>query len=208
MEALSLFLAALPPILVAVDPIAAAPAFASLTSRLPPSEVRAAARRASLVGAGLLTGFALFGAMLFQLIGIGPGAFRAAGGLLLLLTAVDLLRGKRSSCRCTTAELRDRQPPADDVAVVPVATPLLAGPGAMATVTMLTSEHAGWPGIAAVVAAVVVTFAVSWLVLRAASRLTGALRPSGVALIERIMGLVLAAVALQFVVDGAKALLR
>lgn len=206
-DALSFFLVAFSAVFVVVDPVAVAPAFASMTSHLSQGEVRSIARRASFTGAALLVFFTLFGGLLFRVLRIELGAFRVAGGLLLLLTAIDMLRGKLSDCRCTKAELEDRATPRDDVAIVPVATPLLAGPGAMATVMMLTSERTGWLPLATVLVTIALTFSATWAILRGASRIATVLRPSGIAILQRVMGLVLAAVAIQFMAEGTRALL-
>lgn len=199
---LELFLVASAALFVIVDPIAAAPVFVTLTSGRSREEVKSIVLRATLVGAGLLVFFTLFGGLLFRVLGIELSAFRAAGGLLLLLTALDMLRAR--STRCSKSEIADASSAAD-VAIVPIATPLLAGPGAIASVMVFVSEN-GPSAPLLVIVAIGVTFAASYLVLRASSAVTTLLGKSGLALVQRVMGLVLASVAVQFIAEGGKAL--
>lgn len=192
------FAVAFSAIFVVVEPFGTVPTFAALTAGRSADEIRSIALRASVVGAGVLAAFTLGGGAVLDALHVQLDAFRAAGGLLLLLTALDMLRGKGSSCRCSPTELgQDR----DDIAIVPVAVPLLAGPGAMATVMVLVSQ--GGPAQTAVVlAAVAVTFGISYLVLRAAGRLSRWAGPSGIAVVQRVLGLVLAALSIQFLATG------
>jgi multiple antibiotic resistance protein len=142
----------------------------------------------------------------FKVLHLELAAFRAAGGLLLLLTAIDMLRAKTSDCRCSPRELKagaDKE----DISIVPLATPLLAGPGAIATVMVLTSEKPGFAGSIPVILAVAVTFAASYFILRAGPVIARLLGTSGMAMVQRVMGLLLAAVAVQFIAHGAKRLL-
>lgn len=200
------FLLTLSAVFIVVDPIPVAPMFAAMTAGRSPTDARRIARRASVAGALLLVFFALFGGFLFKILRLELGAFRVAGGLLLLLTALDMLRAKSPDCRCSPAEMaKDAQK--EDISIVPLATPLLAGPGAIATVMVLTSEKAGLAGTAAVLAAIAVTFSVTYLVLAAGRHVERFLGSSGMAMLQRVMGLLLAAVAVQFIVDGARRLL-
>ena len=195
---IELFFVATAALFVVVDPIAAAPAFASLTAGRPAAETRSIVLRASLVGAGLLVFFTLFGGLLFRVLGVELSAFRAAGGLLLLLTALEMLRGRAVSCK---KEETSGVAAGADIAIVPLATPLLAGPGAIATVMVLVTEN-GPSAPIAVILAIVATFAASYCVLRAANLVPRVLGRSGLALVQRVMGLVLASVAIQFMAEG------
>ena len=199
------FAAAFTAIFVVVEPFGVAPMFASLTAARTIAEVRRIAARASIVGASVLVGFTLFGPQLLRALHVELDAFRAAGGLLLLLTALDMLRGKGERCRCSKKEL-DHARGQEDIAVVPVAVPLLAGPGSMATVMVLVAEG-GFARSAIVVLAILVTFLISYAVLRAAGTLQRWTGPSVVAVVERVLGLLLAAIALQFMASGALGLL-
>ena len=140
MDVFSFFVSAFTALFLIVEPFGALPSFALLTQGKRDAEIKDIARRASLVGALILTAFALVGRFLLEALGVGIDALRAAGGLLLLLTALDMLRAKKeASCRCSVAEL-SAAAKKEDIAIVPVAIPMLSGPGAMATVMMLTAR--------------------------------------------------------------------
>jgi multiple antibiotic resistance protein len=201
----SSFLVALSALFVVVDPIAVAPLATMMTEGRPRGEVRSLLRRGSVVGAGLLLFFTLFGGLLFRILRVDLSAFRVAGGLLLLLTALDMLRARVSECKCTKREV-EVGARKDDIAIVPLATPLLAGPGAIATVMVLSAERPGLLSVLPIGAAIVVTFASGYYILRAGELIKRALNTSGMALVQRIMGLILAAVAVQFIAEGARRL--
>ena len=155
----------------------------------------------------MLVFFALFGGVIFRVFGVSLAAFRVAGGLLLMLTALDMLRAKPPATRTTPEETQEGVE-REDIAVVPMAMPLLAGPGAIATVMTLMAQFAGdYVGMGAVLVSIAVTMLVTWLVLRSAEAVRRVLKHSGIAILERIFGLILAAIAVQFVFDGGKALL-
>jgi len=202
----SFFAVALTALFVVVDPPGVVPVFAALTAGRAPAEVRRTALRASIAGAGILLGFALAGRALLAALGVDVAAFRVAGGLLLLATAADMLRAQVSACRCTPGEVEDARARAD-VAIVPVAIPMLAGPGALATVLVLMSRASTPWHVGAVLLAVVLTFAASWLALRSAPLVQRVVGPSVLSAVQRVLGLVLGALAVQFVVDGGRALL-
>jgi len=203
---LSYSLVALSAIFVVVDPISVVPLFVAMTAGDTSEKRHAMALRACLVGAGLLIVFALFGAVIFKFMGVTLGAFKVAGGILLLLTALDMLKAQPSRTRSTQAETDEGAQKAD-IAIVPLAVPLLAGPGSVATVMVLMSKGPGfWVGIP-VVAAILLTFVASYFMLRAAGIVDRALGKSGNAILQRIMGLMLAAIAIQFMVDGLGGLL-
>ncbi len=203
----SFFAVALTAIFVVVDPPGVVPIFAAMTSGRTPAEVRRTALRASLAGAAILAVFALAGRALLEALGIRVDAFRIAGGLLLLAAAFDMLRARVSECRCTPGEVEDARH-REDVAVFPVAIPMLAGPGAMATVMVLMARApTRWHAVA-VLLAIAVTFAGSWLALRSATLVQRVLGPAVLSAAQRVLGLVLGALAVQFVVDGGLGLLR
>jgi multiple antibiotic resistance protein len=199
---------ALPALLSVVDPIGVVPVFLAMTAGDSPEKMRRMALRACVVACGLLLFFALFGSLIFQVFGVSLGAFKVAGGILLLITALDMLRARPSETRTTPSETQEGVVK-EDVALVPLAVPLLAGPGAIATAVVLVTRGGNALSSAVpVLAAIVLTFVASYLVLRAASLVQRVLKQSGVAVLERVMGLILAAIAVQFVADGAKELLR
>jgi len=202
-EVVGFSLVSLSAVLVVVDPLAAIPFFLAMTSEDGPEKRRETARRAALAAFLVLTGFALAGALLFRALGITMAAFKMAGGVLLLVMAVDMLRTRASAARITDVEV-EAGAAKEDVAIVPLAMPLLAGPGSIATVVVLMArarEEQLWRAIP-VLAAIAVTCAVTWLVLASASRVDRVLGRTGMALLQRVAGLLLAAIATQFLVDG------
>jgi multiple antibiotic resistance protein len=195
---------ALPAVFFVVDPVGVVPLFLAMTRADPKDKIRGMALRACAVAAALLIFFAVFGHLVFQVFGVSLAAFRVAGGILLLITALDMLRAQPPATRTSPAETEEGAEK-EDIAIVPLAIPLLAGPGAIATVMVLMSKResgveAGGP----VVLAIALTFAASYVILRAAELVQRVLRQSGVAILHRVMGLILAAIAVQFMSDGAK----
>jgi multiple antibiotic resistance protein len=185
-----------------VDPFAAIPLFLAMTADDPPEKRRAMALRASVVATLTLLAFGAAGGFLFALFGITVGAFRIAGGVLLFLMALDMLRAQPSRVR-TSPEEQSEGRARDDVAVLPLGIPMLAGPGAIATVTVLMGQARGSATRFAIVAGcVVLTGALTLLLLRASTLVERTLRQTGLNVLNRLMGLILAAVAVQFVVDG------
>lgn len=207
-EQLSLFLVSLPAVLFVVDPVGVVPIFLAMTAGDSEEKIRNTARRACMVACALLLFFALFGGVIFKVFGISLGAFRVAGGILLLITALDMLRARPSETRTTPSEQQEGEKK-EDVALVPLAMPLLAGPGAIAT-AMVLMARGGDSLLSAVpvLVAIILTFLTSYFVLRAAGFVQRVLKQSGVAILERVMGLILAAIAVQFIADGGKDLLR
>ena len=204
-EQLSLFLVSLPAVLFVVDPIGVVPIFLAMTSGDSEEKIRKTARRACIVACSLLVFFAVFGGLIFKVFGISLGAFRVAGGILLLITSLDMLRARPSETRTTQPE-REEGEKKEDVALVPLAMPLLAGPGAIATAMVLMARGDSLVSAVPVLVAIVLTFLVSYFVLRAAGFVQRVLKQSGVAILERVMGLILAAIAVQFIADGAREL--
>ena len=188
---------------VVVDPFAAVPLILGLTRDAGPGEIERIARRASLFGAGILLFFALAGAAVFRFLQIDLNAFRAAGGLLLLITALGMLRSQPRWAP-------DQGQEAPDLSVVPFATPLLAGPGAITSVVVLSggrpdAEPSSLPGLALAIALV---FLLCYLILRAAKPIRDLLGKSGITVVQQMMGLLLAAMSLQFIVQGLVPLVK
>ena len=207
-EYLTLFLVSLPAVLSVVDPVGLVPIFLAMTAGDSPEKMRSTALRACVVACGLMLFFAIFGGVIFKVFGISLGAFRVAGGILLLITALDMLRARPSATRTTPTEEQEGATK-EDVALVPMAMPLMAGPGAIATAVVLMSRGgeellSGVP----VLVAILLTFVITYFVLRAAGFVQRVLKQSGVAILERVMGLILAAIAVQFIADGANELMR
>jgi multiple antibiotic resistance protein len=204
-DAVSQALVALSAIFFVVDPIGVVPIFVAMTQGDSREQLRDTARRACLVATGLLLFFALFGTFLFKVAGVSLSAFRVAGGIVLLITALDMLRARQSETRTSPEEAQEATVK-EDVAIVPLAIPLLAGPGAIATVMLLMSRASGVVSVVAVLVSVVVTTAASYFLLRGASLVQRVLGQSGVAILQRVMGLLLAAIAVQFIAEGGREL--
>lgn len=207
-EIVTFFFIALSAVFFVVDPIGVVPIFLAITAKDPPEKVRAAAGRACLVGYGILVFFALFGGVVFKIFGINLSSFRVAGGLLLMLTALDMLRAKPPGTR-TSPEETEEGVQKEDIALVPLAMPLLAGPGSIATTMVLMSQGKKENLLFAlpVILAITITFIATYFILRAAALVQRVLGQGGVAILERVMGLILAAIAVQFVADGIRDML-
>ena len=189
-------------ILFLVDPIAVVPTFLAITQGETLERRRATARRACIAAGILLIVFAAAGNLIFRAFGITLPAFRIAGGAILWLVAMDMLRGERRTQE-SEAEI-DEGIRKDDVALTPLAMPMLAGPGAISTV-MVLSGQARTPARAAVIyASIVVTLVISWIMLRVGDRVMSRFGQTGIRVIMRLMGLMLAAVAVQFIVTGIR----
>ncbi len=195
---------ALSAVFFVIDPLANVPVFLTITAGDPPALRRRTAARAALATWVTLSVFALAGGVIFKAFGISLGAFKIAGGIMLLLMAVDMMRGQPSPTRTTEEEQAEGRT-SDDVAIFPLAVPMLAGPGAIATVMVLMSR-ADWRVVPtlSVFAAVTITCAVAWLLMRSASNADKYLPKTVLRAFERIMGLLLAAVAVEFVAGGVR----
>ncbi len=193
-------------ILFIVDPIAVIPTYLVITQGQTPEQRADTARRACIAAALILMAFALGGALIFQMFGITLEAFRIAGGLILWVVAMDMLHGERRTqeSRPEIAEGRVK----DDVAVTPLAMPRLAGPGAISTIMVLAGQARTMPEKAMVHVAIVVTLGVSWVVLRVGEGFVRKMGQTGIRVMTRIMGLLLAAIAVQFVITGVRDALK
>ena len=188
---------------VIVDPVAAVPAFVAMTSRDTVAQRLRMARVACLVMVGLLTGFALVGQTLFNLLGITLPAIQVAGALVLLLVALDMLRAQRSAVQ-ETAEETAAGSSKEDIAITPLAVPMLAGPAAISTVILLEAQAATWAHRGMLLACLVLVGLASYIIFALGA--TGAkwLSPIADRIITRLMGLLLAALAVQFLFNGLK----
>jgi multiple antibiotic resistance protein len=203
-EALQFALVTFTAILFVVDPFAAVPIFLVITAGDSVEKRRETAGRAALAAFITLALFALAGGLIFQLFGITLGAFEIAGGIMLLLMAIDMMRATPSRTRSTEEEQRESVDK-EDVAIVPLAIPMLSGPGAIAT-AMVLMKRAQWkigPTIV-VIASIALTCAISWMVLRGAARAQTFLKKTVLHVFERVMGLLLAAVAIEFMIGGLR----
>jgi multiple antibiotic resistance protein len=180
---------------VIMDPIAAAPVFIAATAPLNREQRRQAAMRAVLAAGGLIIGFALFGSAVLSYLDVSVDSLSIAGGLLLLLVSLEMLRGMDYPTPGGRAE---------DVALVPIATPLLAGPGAIATVIVLSRAHHSVGGKAAVLLGILCALLVVGLGMAAADRLSRIMSANLIAFLTRVLGLLLSAFAVQLVVNGVR----
>jgi multiple antibiotic resistance protein len=187
-------------ILFIVDPIAVIPTYLVITSRETPEERKDTAFRACLAAGIMMAVFALAGRLVLDTFGITIPAFRIAGGFILWLVAMDMLRGQRSTQE-TTAEVVEGQEK-EDVSITPLAVPMLAGPGAISTVMVLSGQARGVGQVAAVYISIALTAVACWMALRLGERLLARIGRTGVRIVTRLMGLLLAAVAVQFVING------
>ena len=186
-------------LLVIQDPLGAIPIFLSLTSRQTPPERAASARQATVVSFAVIVLFAVFGRYILKFLGISVPSLQVAGGLLLLLVALELLTDK-------VDESPDPEAVTANAALVPLGTPLLAGPGAivaaMVAVESAASPVAGWTSVTA---AMIATHVVIWLTLRFSVALHRFLGDSAIRVLTRIFGLLLAAIAVQMIAAGVLA---
>jgi len=198
-------LLAISSLFVIIDPIATVPAFLAMTPHGPPQQRIRMARVACLVATVILLLFATTGKLVFNFFGITIPAFQIAGSIVLLLVALDMLRGRRSAVQETTEET-DAGAAKEDIAVTPLAVPMLAGPGAITTAVLLHNRAEGnFTLQAALCLCIVGVCLASYLILSWSARGAQWLSPIAMRVTNRIMGLLLAAVAVQFMIDGLKA---
>lgn len=195
---LGLYITAFVTLFVIIDPIGLVPLFAALTQGENAARRRAIAFRACLTAAGLLTVFGLFGDAVLGLIGISMPAFRVAGGILLFLTALDMLFERRTKRREGQS-----QPGEHDPSVFPLSIPLIAGPGSIATMILLAGQQGSdWSWVLAVHGVMVAVLLVTFAMFLTAGLLERAIGPVGINVVTRLLGMLLAALSVQFVLDG------
>jgi len=187
-------------ILFIVDPLAAVPAYLVITQDESNAQRRRTALRACVGMGVILFVFAAAGSYIFSLLGITLPAFRIAGGLILWLVAFDMLHGRRTTQE-GREELAEGQAK-EEVALTPLAIPILAGPGAISTAMVLVSHAQSLADTAAVYGSILLTVIVSYVTLRLGARLLTTLGQTGIRVLTRIMGLLLAAIATQFILTG------
>ena len=199
---LNLFATSFTTVLVIQDPLGAIPIFLSLTSRQSTDERKRSAREATLVSLAVILVFAIFGRYILKFLGISVPALQTSGGLLLLLVALELLTDKAD-------ESPDPDIVSANAALVPLGTPLLAGPGAIVS-AMVSVESAASPvvGWASVTVAMIATHVVIWLTLRFSVALHRFLGDSAIRVLTRVFGLLLAAIAVEMIAEGVLAYVR
>jgi len=190
-------------VLFIVDPLTAVPTFLAMTARDSPEVRQLMAKRGAWTCAITLTAFALGGSLIFRLFGITIGAFKIAGGVLIGLNALDMVQARRSQQRETAVEKAEGIEK-EDVGIMPLGVPMLAGPGAISTVMVLAGASKSVVATAGVYVAIALTAFLTYVTLAAAPRVEKQLGQTGMRILTRLMGLVLCAIAVQFILDGIK----
>lgn len=185
---------------VIVDPIGLTPLFVAMTHDIPTEERRSIAWRSCATAAALLTLFAAFGEAVLGFVGISMPAFRVAGGALLFLTALDMLFERRTKRREDQAG--ENRP---DPSVFPLGMPLIAGPGSIATVILLSGQRPGLEGLAMVVGVMLAVIGVVLVLFLASGWLARLMGKTGINVVTRLLGMLLAALSVQFILDGLRA---
>lgn len=188
-----------------VGPIEVAVIFAALTPHETPASRRHTALKATAIACAILLVFALIGEFLLQRLGISLAALRTAGGVLLLLLGVDLVFARGSGGTTTTADERTEAATRHDISVFPLATPLIAGPGAIAVTILLIGDAEGdLIKQAAIVVAMLVVLAITWLLLVSATQVQRLMGITGLKVVNRVFGVLVTALAVQFIFDGVR----
>ncbi len=196
---------ALSSLFVIIDPITLVPIFLAMTPMDTPAARIKAARLACLVAAAVMMAFGLLGKWIFRFFGITEPAFLMAGSIVLLLIALDMLRAQRSTVRETNEETAAGTVK-EDIAITPLAVPMIAGPGALSTIILLNSKAQGVEQIIALHACIAVVCLASYLTLRWSAHGAQWLNPIAMRVVTRLMGLLLAAIAFQFLINALRSL--
>lgn len=202
---LELFISAFATFFVVIDPPGCAPIFASLTAGSSDAHRRAMAVRSVVVAGTILLAFAIFGEAFLRALGISLDAFRIAGGIMLFLIALEMVFEKRQERRENRAEEVKAQPDTDDISIFPMGIPMIAGPGSIASAMLLTSRARGLEQDLIVLAAIGIVLLMTLAALLLAAPLMRLVGHRMEAMITRLLGVILAALAVQFVIDGIRA---
>lgn len=194
-------------LLVTIDPIGLAPLFLAVTNGMDGAQRRETGTRAIIIAFAILVVFAILGAVILSLFGVTLAAFRVAGGLLLFWIAFEMIFEKRQERHENTTKRAITVDQARSLAVFPLSIPLIAGPGAISAVILLSGEFSAPAERGVLIAIIAAILASVWLVFTAAHRIDGMLGETGRSVLTRLLGVILSALAVQFVADGAKALI-
>lgn len=203
MTELPALITALTTMFIIIDPPGLAPVFIALTQGMTAAQRRAIAIRACLVSAFLMIVFLFLGETVLGFIGISMDAFRIAGGILLFLTALDMLFQKRQARREENAA-EGQAEHHDDPSVFPLALPLIVGPGAITTIILLAGQAEGAADFGAIAGVLMAVLLITFLAFLAAPSIERALGKTGLNIVTRVLGILLAALAVQFVLDGLR----
>ena len=202
---IELFVSAFVTLFVVIDPPGCAPIYASMTTGANAQQRRSMAIRAVIVAGGILLVFALFGEVLLSALHIELNSFRIAGGIMLFLIALDMVFEKRTERREQRAQRVMETPEIEDVSIFPMAMPMIAGPGSIASVMLLVSQNTGLDRALTILAALLAVLLLTLVALLTAGPLMKLLGQQAEAVITRLLGVLLAALAAQFVIDGLRA---
>ena len=202
MDAFKIFIA----LIALVNPLGVLPMFISLTQDFTPAQKQRAIRTAAFTVVAVISTCALLGEQIIKFFGISTASLQVAGGLLILLMSLSMLNAQPSGAK-TTAEERDEAEHKDTIGVVPLGIPLLTGPGAMSTVIVLAGKSNHVSDYIALIGSGVVIAALVWLTLQMAQPIARFMGRTGINIATRILGLLVAAVAVEFIVEGLKTML-
>jgi multiple antibiotic resistance protein len=193
-------------ILVTIDPPGLAPIFLAVTRGMSRDQRHQVSIRASIIGFCVMALFAIAGASILSVFGITLPAFRVAGGFLLFFIAFEMVFEKRQDRKEKISDVAITQDHIHNLAAFPLAIPLIAGPGAISATVLLSGSFQGWAAQATLVAIILICLLMTYLVFVLAERIDGLLGQTGRSILTRLLGVILAALAVQFVADGVKAL--
>jgi len=200
------FIKALVAIFTVVDPVGLVPVVLTLTAGLPAADRARVITRATLIAAIVIAIFGAAGGAIFSALGVTSEAFSIAGGILLFLVAIDMLFGRQSGARETPREAREARM-REDVSVFPLAIPMIAGPGTITTVILLVNSSQSSPvHLAYIAIAAAITLVAAWIAMRVSLPIQKAVGTTGILVLSRVLGMLLAAVATQFVLNGVQEL--
>jgi multiple antibiotic resistance protein len=200
-HALQFALLAFTSIFFLVDPLAAIPTFLVITAGEAADERAKTAKTAAITCGIVLLGFAFAGTLIFRLFGITLAAFKIAGGVILMLIGLDMLRARRSPTKETIDETREGAEK-ENAGIIPLGIPMLAGPGSISTVMVLMGQSTEWWQAVSICLAILITAVLSYVILAGADRVRRYLGETGSRVLTRLMGLLLTAIAVQFIVSG------
>lgn len=189
-----------------VDPLGNIPVFLALTEGASPAERNRTARRASIVTLLILLLFAFIGEWILRLFRVTISSFQIAGGILIFIIALSMLQARRSRAKSSPEE-EDERLQQEDISIFPLAIPMLSGPAAITTVMVLINLSASFTQRMIVILAIILTSLCCYFIMKESGRLLRVLRKTGINVLTRLMGLLLAVIAVQFVIDGIKTVL-
>jgi multiple antibiotic resistance protein len=202
------FIKALVALFTVVDPVGLVPVVLGLTAGLAPGERRVVILRATVIAAGVITVFGVLGRAIFSALGVTSEAFSIAGGALLFLVAIDMLFGRPSGTRETPREAREART-REDISVFPLAIPMIAGPGTITTLILLVDSAGGNPlQLSAIAVAAIVTIVAAGIAMLVSLPIQKRIGTTGILVLSRVLGMLLAAVAAQFILNGLAAFMQ